>query len=202
MKKSLLVFISLIFILAYCKKDNNNNTGPFASFPYIKSGTVWTYINSDTDPGHTGITFESSYTINSINSGGWCSVSWKLPILTQPVTWFVSNSEFSDMGSEAQNFRFPIIKSPPVLNDIYSVSFSKSITAITDTRKVTSLNASTTVPAGTFDNCVIIHETTSEDTVYYKDYWIHPQTGIVRMEGTTKEDFPVIIIQELKTKPN
>ena len=200
MKKNLLIFISLVFIMSYCKKDDKPNTGPYSSFPYIKSGSVWTYINSDTDPNHIGITFESSYTITSINSAGWCSVIWKIVMINQPLTWFVNNSEFSDMGMEAQNIKFPIIKSPAVLNDIYSITFNQGGTNVTNTRKVTSLNASITVPAGTFDNCVIIHETTSGDAVYYKDYWIHPNTGIVRMEGTTTEDYPVIIIQELKSK--
>jgi len=201
MKKSFLIFVSLVFMLTYCKKDENSNTGPYSSFPFIKAGAVWTYTNSDTDPQHTGITYESSYTIDSINSAGWCSVRWRLPIITQPLTWYVSNTEFSDMGFEPQSVRFPIIKSPAILNDQYVISFVQGGINTIDTRKVTNLSASTTVPAGTFNDCVIIHETTSEDTVYYKDYWIQPQTGIVRMEGTTKEDFPVIIIQKLKTKP-
>ena len=80
------------------------------------------------------------------------------------------------------------------------MSYDDNGTIITNTRKVTALNQSVTVEAGTFTNCVKIHETTSADTIYYKDYLIDLNTGIIRMEGTTAEDYPVIIIQELKSK--
>jgi hypothetical protein len=161
---------------------------------------MWIYINSDTDPNHIGITFESSYNITSIDPHGYISVDWQIPLLLRKVTWYADNDLWADPANRATGEKFTLIKSNSLPGDTFCKTYTSG-TTFTNTRKVISMNASRTVPAGSFTGCALIHETTTADNVYYKDYWIHPTYGIIRMEGTTKEDFPVIFIQELKEKP-
>lgn len=207
MKKLILLMTLLSIVYVSCKKDDSsddnnapNPTPTNTSFSYIKQGASWTYINSDTDPNHAGITFESSYTITAMDADGWCNVNFVLPSFTQPMQWFADNSLWSDMANKASNMKFPLIKATPVLNDEYTMNYDDNGTTVTNTRKVIDLKDTVVVTAGAFTNCVVIHETTTADSLYYKDYWIDPSAGIVRTEGTTKEDLPTIIITELKSK--
>ena len=200
----LIGFIGIVLFLTSCSKSDStdNNTPPPANsaFSYLRENVTWTYINSDTDPNHSGITFESSYNITSIDPHGYCSVDWQVPMLLQKLTWYSDTSQWADLANKSSGDMFTLIKSHPVSGDIYSKTYTSG-TTFTITRKVMSTIASKTVPAGTFTHCTLIHETTTDDTVYYKDYWINPDYGIIRMEGTTTGDFPVLIIQELKVKP-
>jgi hypothetical protein len=206
--KKLILFLTIVSIsLLSCKKDKDEDPPPtptppvVGEFDYIKAGAKWTYNTFDTDPNHQGITVEESHEIKTKDTDGWCTVEWKIaPVFVQQIEWFSDNTMFSNQAQKQSQMRFPLIKSNPVLNDTYSITYSSNNGPVTNTRVVKSLTESITVPAGSYTNCVKIHETTSEDTVYYKDYWVAKNIGVVRMEGTTKEDFPVIIIQELKTK--
>jgi hypothetical protein len=205
MKKTiiLLAIISIAFIS--CKKDKKEDPTPTPveqkNFEYIKTGAKWIFISSDTDPNHAGITFEQSFTITAKDADGWCNIDWALPTFTQHIEWFSDVTMFSNMASKASQFKFPLIKANPVLNDSYTMDYTSNGVTYTNKRQVVSLSESITVPAGTFTNCVKIHETTTADNVYYKDYWIDKTYGIVRTEGTTQGDYPVIIIEELKSKP-
>lgn len=205
--KNLLLFgfIGIVLFATSCTKSDpipDTNPPPPANSPfsYIREDVKWIYINSDTDPNHAGITFETSYNITAIDPHGYCSVDWQIPLLLQRVTWYVDNDQWADPANKSTGEKFTLIKARPLPGDTYSMTYTSG-TTFTNTRTVMSLIASKTVPAGSFTGCALIHETTTADTVYYKDYWIHPTYGIIRMEGTTKEDFPVIIIQELKQMP-
>ena len=204
--KNLFLFgiIGIVLFATSCKKsettDNNTPPPPNAAFSYLSEGVTWTYINSDTEPNHAGTTFETSYTITSIDPHGYYSVDWQIPLLLQKLTWYVDTSQWADRANKATGDKFTLIKSHPLSGDTVSKTYTSG-TTFTITRKVMSVNASKTVPAGSFTGCVLIHETTTADAQYYKNYWIHPDYGIIRMESTTKDDFPVIIIQELKEKP-
>jgi hypothetical protein len=205
MKKIMIMMAMLSIAFVSCKKEDDssddNNTTPTptnTNFAFIKQGASWTYVNSDTDPNHAGVTFESSYVITAKDAAGWCNVNWIMPSITVPMEWYADNNEWADTGSKMGGTKFTIIKATPVLNDEYSMTYDDNGTPVTNTRKVINLKDTVTVGAGTFTNCVVIHETTTADPVYYKDYWIDLNSGIVRMEGTTTGDYPVIIIQELK----
>lgn len=207
MKKLLLSLMLVSLIFVSCKKDEENTDDPTptptptnTNFSYVKQGTVWTYIYSDTDPNNAGVTFEGSYTITAMDAQGWCNVTYSVMGFNQPMEWYADNTQWATTASKAQGTKFTLIKANPILNDEYSMDYQDGATTITNTRKVKNLKDTVTVSAGTYYNCVVIHETTSADPVYYKDYWIEPGVGIVRTEGTTTEDFPVIIMEELKSK--
>lgn len=62
----------------------------------------------------------------------------------------------------------------------------------TDTiNEVISLTASITVPAGTFNDCAIIRETTTELPDYHADTYFHQGTGIIS-ERTTWSDIMIL----------
>jgi hypothetical protein len=201
----LLALFSIVFIS--CKKDKDSDQDPAPTptpvvkdFDYVKVGAKWVYNTSDSDPNHQGIIYEQTWIVKTKDADGWCTVDWALPGFTYTVEWFADATMFSNMASKAQQMKFPLIKANPVLNDTYSITYSNDTMNVTDTRVIKSLTESVTVPAGSYTNCVKIHETTSADSVYYKDYWIDKTVGIVRTEGTTKEDWPTIIFEELKSK--
>ncbi len=204
--KNLLLFgfIGIVLFVTSCSKsestDNNSQPPPASAFSYLREDVTWTYINSDTDPNNAGITFETSYNITNIDPHGYISVDWQIPLVLQKLTWYSDTSQWADEANKATQDKFTLIKSHSLPGDTFSITYTTP-TTFTKKRKVMSMNATKIVPAGTFTGCALIHETTTADTKYYKDYWIHPYYGIIRMEGTTKEDFPVIIIQELKVKP-
>ncbi len=194
-----------IAIISCKKKDKNEEPTPTPTpvvkdFSYIKAGVKWIYNTTDTDPNYAGITIEQSYEIKTMDADGWCTVDWVISGHTQSLEWFADVSMFSNMANKASQMKFPLIKANPVLNDTYSMTFSTSTGNVTNSHKVVSLNESVTVTAGTYNNCIKIHETTSGDPVFYKDYWIDKTAGIVKTEGITQEDYPVIITEELKTK--
>jgi hypothetical protein len=197
-------FIGIALFATSCKKSDTPDTvNPPPSntpFSYIRDGVVWTYINSDTDPGHVGITFETSYSITGIDAHGYCYVDWQIPLLLQKITWYVDKDQWADPANKTTGEKFTLITANPKPGDSSFITYTTKST-FTNKRKVISLNASKTVPAGTFTGCALIHETTTADAKYYKDYWIHPTYGIIRMENTTKDVFPVILIQELKQLP-
>jgi hypothetical protein len=197
-------FIGIVLFVTSCSKsettDNNSQPPPASAFSYLREDVTWTYINSDTDSTHAGITFETSYNITSIDPHGYISVDWQIPLLLQKLTWYSDTSQWADRANKSTGDMFTLIKSHPLPGDTCSKTYTSG-TTYTITRKVMSVIASKTVPAGSFTGCTLIHETTTSDAKYYKDYWIHPDYGIIRMEGTTKDDFPIIIIQELKVKP-
>lgn len=202
----LLAIFSIAFIS--CKKDKKEDPAPtptptpvVTEFDYVKTGAKWTYNTTDTDPNHAGIIIEESYEIKTKDTEGWCTVEWKIAsVAVQQLEWYADNSMYSNHAQKSSQMRFPLVKSNPVIGDTYSVTYTSNTGEVTNTRVVISINESVTVPLGTYTNCVKIRETTSEDPVYYKDYWIDKTIGIVRMEGTTEEDYPVLVIQELKSK--
>lgn len=204
--KNLLVIgiIGMALFATSCKKsettDNNTPPPPDAAFSYLREDVTWTYINSDTDPAHAGVTFESSFTITSLDPHGYYSVDWQIPQLLQKLTWYSDTSQWADYANKSTGDMFTLIKSHPVSGSTYSKTYTSGV-PFTITRKVMSTIASKTVPAGTFTGCVLIHETKTNDAEYYTDYWIHPTYGIIRMEGTKMGLAPVINIQELKVKP-
>ncbi len=200
----LLAIFSIAFIS--CKKDKKEDPAPtptpvVTAFDYVKAGAKWIYNSFDTDPNHAGIIIEESFEIKTKDTDGWCSVEWKVAsVVVQQIEWYADNNIYSNHAQKSSQMRFPLVKSSPVVGDTYNVTYTANTGQVTNTRVVISLNESITVPAGSYSNCVKIRETTSEDPVYYKDYWVDKNVGIVRMEGTTEEDYPVLIIQELKTK--
>ncbi len=202
MKNIVLLFACMAILIASCKKksDENPTPTPPASFSYLKSGTVWKYKNSDTDPNHAGISYESTYTLTSRGTDGWCTVVFAAPGFSQNLEWFVDNTMWSDMAQKAAGIKYPLIKASPVLNDQYTINGTDGVDTFLITRKVLLLTQTVTVPAGTYSDCTVIHETTSNDSKYYKDLWISAANGIVRTEGTTTADYPIHIILELVSK--
>lgn len=203
--KNLLAFA--IFAIALfstsCEKSSTpdtGGTGQVVPFSYLREDNKWTYINSDTDPAHAGVTFESSYTITSLDPHGYWMVDFQVPGNLQKLTWFSDTSQWADNANKSTGDCFTLIKSHPVPSQTYSKTYS-GVTPYTITRTVMSVIATKTVPAGTFTNCVLIHETKSNDADYYVDYWINPTYGIIRMVSTKMGLAPVVNIQELKEMP-
>lgn len=202
MKKTILLLALFSAVLISCKKEKKEDLTPtpvVKDFAYIKAGTKWIYNTTDTDSSHAGIVIEQSFKIKTMDADGWCTVEWTLPSFVQQIEWFADATMFANMASKTAQMKFPLVKANPTLNDTYSVTFTTNTGTVTNTRKVVSLSETAVVPAGTYNNCVKIHETTSGDPVYYKDYWVDKNVGIVRTEGTTQEDYPVIVIESLKT---
>jgi len=190
----IVVIISQIF--ASCKKEENDIISQ-DTFTFMKTGTKWTYNTFDSsDPS---IVIEEVFEITEVGTDGWAIVKWSLAgYLVNNVEWYADNTLFCNLGQKYSDKKLILTTVNPSINDTWSETFATNTGSVTNTHKITALNQSITVPAGTF-NCIKIRETTSDDNVYYKDYWFNIQKGVIKTEATTAASYPIIIYSELKT---
>lgn len=200
-----LLAITALVLVSSCKKDKEDeNVNPStnvitqSTFSFMKQDAKWVYNTFDSqDPG---IIVEESYTISSMGTDGWAGVEWKIGgMVIQTVEWYADNNVFCNLAQKSTNKKLNLTTSNPAVSDSWSETWSTSTGTVTNTRTVVAVNETVVVPAGTYNNCVKVRETTSEDSVYYKYYWFNQQYGIIKTEGTTAEDYPVILYSELKT---
>lgn len=199
---TLTIFLLISLTFCSCKKEEddpeiNNPIITQSTFGFMKTGTKWTYNTFDSeDPT---IVLNEVFEITEMGNDGWGKVKWTIEgVIVQTLDWYSDNSLFSNLAQKNTVKKLTLCTKDPVLNDTWTETWTTTTGNVTNTRKVTALNQSVTVPAGTF-NCIKIHETTSEDNIYYKDYWFNVQNGIIKTEGTTAEDYPTILYSELKT---
>lgn len=195
--------ILLAMISVGCKKDDENDPTPTptpstSAFAFYKVGSSWTYNDYDSDD--PGVIINETYTIQSIDAVGYATVKWELPGFTQTVEWYADNQIFSNLASKALNKKLTMTTVNPAVGDTWSETYQTNTGPITNTETIEALNETVTVEAGTFTNCIKIRETTSDDSVYYKLYWFSKEFGIIKSEGTTAADYPIIIYRELKSK--
>lgn len=203
LKISLMTILSMLLMAACDKKEteeeenNNNTTVTQSTFTFMKQGTTWTYNTFDSEDPSTiiGEVFE----ITSLGTDGWASVKWSMAgMLIKNVDWYADNSVFCNLAQKNTLKKLNLCTANPAVNNSWSETWSTSTGSVTNTRTVVALNETVTVPAGTF-TCIKIRETTSEDDVYYKNYWFNIQNGIIKTEGTTAEDYPTILYSELSS---
>lgn len=199
---TLSIFLLLSQVFYSCKKeeDNPETNNPIvtqSTFGFMKTGTKWTYNTFDSeDPT---IVIDEVFEITEMETDGWAKVKWTVGgFVVQTVEWYADNTLFSNLAQKNTVKKLCLCTKSPAINDTWSETWATSTGNVTNTRTVTALNQSVTVPAGTF-NCIKIHETTSEDNIYYTDYWFNVQNGIIKTEGTTAEDYPTVLYSELKT---
>ncbi|MBN2778245.1 MAG: hypothetical protein JXR36_11415 [Bacteroidales bacterium] len=197
---TILLLLSQVFYS--CKKEGddpeaNNPIITQSTFGFMKTGTKWTYNTFDSeDPT---IVIDEVFEITEMGTDGWAKVKWSIAgIVIQNVDWYSDNSVFCNLAQKNTVKKLSLCTTNPAINDTWSETWDTSNGNVTNTRTVTALNQSVTVPAGTF-NCIKIRETTSEDNIYYTDYWFNVQNGIIKTEGTTAEDYPTILYSELRT---
>jgi hypothetical protein len=198
--KSILSIAIIILIVSQifssCKKEEDDNISQ-NTFTFMKTGTKWTYNTFDSsDPS---IIIEEVYEITEMGTDGWAKLKWSIAgYLMSNVEWYADNTQFCNLGQKNSNKKLILTTANPAVNDTWSETWTTNTGTVTNTHKVTDLNQSVTVPAGTF-NCIKIRETTSDDNVYYKDYWFNIQKGVIKTEATTAADYPNILYSELKT---
>lgn len=180
-------FISISFILAFTlfgceKKDTNNKDAISATFPFLKEGNEWHfwYTTSENTQGS-----ELIYRILTIGDNGYIEVENEfVDLLTDIIYWYADNNMFSEIASPDDNYKLPLLKVNPVLNESWSSTVNDEGNEYTIARKIISLNDSVQLPGMTYiKNCIIVHETMSGYSQYYKDIWVSKDAGIVRIEG-------------------
>jgi hypothetical protein len=162
---SLFLFSFLLLIFSSCKKSDSGSTP--TTTDEIRVGSRWVfkytqYNENGSVVGTTNLTFVA--TTQTIAGSSWLLLTeqssslpyialqkrtdgwWQVPLPnTTPSLWF---------------------KYPCAVNDSYNITVSDGTT---DTGKVTSTNASVTVPAGTYNNCIKVeqHDTNSLEDEYW-----------------------------------
>ncbi len=203
MKKLLPFLMAVAIVFAGCKKDDpdpsdTTPTTPSSSvFTFYKAGASWIYDVYDTDHNDT---LQNTYTINSINAQNYATVTYNWAgffSITQE--WYADNQKFSMLCSQGGGTMLTFCDANPVVGETWFESWTDSTGTTTDTCRIEALNESVTVAAGTFTDCVRIRKTTSGDPVCYKLIWLSLSKGVIKTEGTTTEDYPTIIYEELST---
>ena len=199
---ALVLAVALIF--TGCKKDdpepdNNTPTTPTSSvFTFFKTGATWTYDTYDSDPGNPHIS--QSFTINSINAQKYANVTWNVAgMYTITQEWYADDTKFSMLCSQGGGTMLVFCDANPTVGEFWAETWTDTSGTVTDSCRIVALNETVTVPAGTFTNCIKILETTSEDPVYYKYIWLSLTYGVIKTEGTTAEDYPTIIYEDLSS---
>lgn len=205
MKKLFPVWLMLAVVIAVagCKKDDdpdptdNTPTTPASSvFTFFKTGATWTYDTYDSDGGAH---FNQVYTISNISSN-YATVSWNVAgIYSMTVTWYADNSVFSMLCSQGDGKKLVWCDANPTVDEMWFEGWTDSTGTVTDTCRIMAVNETVTVPAGTFTNCIKIKETTSDDPVCYKIFWLSLSAGVVKTEGTDMQDYPTIIYEDLSS---
>ena len=183
MKTLLAICLWSVFVWSACEKDNTEIKNDISTtFPFIKEGNEWRFwfTTSDNIGGYGLI-----YKILSIGEDGYIQVECEMvDLYTDNIYWFADKSMFSDIASPDDNYKLPLLKVNPTLNDTWSSTVNEEGKMVTITRKIISLNDSVQLPDNSYiKNCTKIHETISGYPQYYKNIWISNNDGMVRIEG-------------------
>lgn len=199
---SALILLLAVLFLASCKKDDpepndNTPTTPASSvFTFFKTGATWTYDTYDSDGSAV---IQQSYTINSISSN-YATVNWNVAgIFNYTVNWYADNSAFSMLCSPGDGKKLIWCDATPSIGEFWFEGWTDSTGTVTDTCRIIGVGETVTVPAGTFTNCIKIRETTSDDPMCYKLFWLSLSSGVIKTEGTTAGDYPTIIYEDLSS---
>ncbi|HBG71555.1 MAG: hypothetical protein A2W93_07935 [Bacteroidetes bacterium GWF2_43_63] len=198
------ILLATLIVFAGCKKDepgpdDTTPTTPTNSvFTFYKAGATWTYDTYDSDPGSPHI--NQTYTINSINAQKYANVTWEIGwgyTITQE--WFADDTKFSMLCSQGGGTMLVFCDANPTVGEKWGEAFPDTVGFINDSCSIVALNETVTVPAGTFTDCIKILETTDQDPIYYKYIWLSLAHGVIKTEGTTTEDYPTIIYEDLSS---
>ena len=180
-KLNKLITILFLAVLCACNSDDDNkpNDG-VAGWEFLKIGNKWTYKETNYSYNSSSTYTEEITSIKEENKDN-CQGYWiyfgndgynDLP-------WFANNEYFSDLsnsgffGKWCQNI------------SIYRNSSAGQKWTNTDgsSREVRSINATVTVPAGTFHNCVhIIERNPSYNPNFYANYYFSYKYGFILRE--------------------
>lgn len=204
-KKILFFFFAMTLLTSACKKDKDNDDDDLdkpkptsTTFPFFKQNATWTYNDYDSDS--PGVVISVVYKILSVDNDGYATVSWTIGGFSGPaMQWYADNTKFSRLCSKTPNKMLVYSTANPAVGDLWTEFWVDGAHTISDSVRVVALNETVVVPAGTFTNCIKLIETTSDDAVYYKYYWLNKTVGIVKTEGTTNEDYPTILYEDLNT---
>ncbi|POY37880.1 hypothetical protein C3K47_04950 [Solitalea longa] len=186
--KSLFILLISGVLLATasgCSKDDDNDNpqpqqpdGNSNGLAFLKVGNEWIYDYTAVDA--TGIV---KYKILSKENNGYFKVNWFMGGDFE-VFWHEADGAFSFMSEGQGGLNLILYKKDCKVGDSWTIkAVDDNQTEVTATNKVTSVGESVTTTAGTFNNCVKVHYTTSEDTKLHMNFYVHPQFGIVKMDG-------------------
>ncbi|MBN2730418.1 MAG: hypothetical protein JXR53_14425 [Bacteroidales bacterium] len=201
MRNIFVIFLAVAIGFAACKKDDSdpdpiipNPTNTI--FKFFTNGAVWNYDTYDSDGGAH---FTQSISITSINAQNYATVNHNIGgYYSYNDEWYADNTKLSILCSQAGNMMLIFCDADPTSNEYWHYTWTDSTGTVKDTCRIMALNETVSVPAGSFSNCIRIRETTSEDPVFYKDLWLNLDYGIIKTEGTTAQDYPTIIYEDLQ----
>ncbi|PKP03681.1 MAG: hypothetical protein CVU11_07395 [Bacteroidetes bacterium HGW-Bacteroidetes-6] len=196
------ILLAAMLVLASCKKDDDTNPTPTnpstpssSVFTFFKTGASWTYDTYDSDGGAH---FNQTYTINSISAQNYATVNWNVAgLYSYTVYWYADNNKFSMLCYPGDTKMLIFCDADPTVGESWAETWIDSTTNVTDSCYIIATNETVTVPAGTFTNCIKIKETTTDDPLCYKYYWLSLSAGVIKTEGTTAQDYPTIIYEDL-----
>lgn len=130
------------------------------------------------------------YKILSKEKNGFYTVNWFIGVDFE-IYWHEKDGAFANTtDGPLGQLRLVIYKKNCKVGDSWSVKgIASDLGAnVTITNKVISTSETVTTPAGTFSNCVKVRQTNTYDPELVIDHYIHPATGIVKIEGMGYEE--------------
>ena len=162
-------------------------TLPTAIYQPLKVGNTWTIKYTGTGANYTAVTTLTKATVKSgltwyegkttgapggTLDSSYCHTATGLLVSTTQVT---------------TPSPYYLIKTPLKAGCTWTMTTAPGVIK----RTITSLTATTTVPAGTFKNCLLITQTYPKMPGFTVKYWYAPNKGMVRCEnwmGTVKTE--------------
>ncbi len=169
--------LTLLFLLACDKEDNDESSNLFCEF--LKIGNSWDYDLTIEYPDDVPLTIKVNYKIID-EDNGYFQVRY-MAINPKDFYWYGDEEFFTDeYGTEDDQYSMPLIVKSDLPGTVRFCTHPDSYLGQVH-RKKESVSETISVPAGTFTDCIKIHEYYTGDQNLFKTYWISPKFGIIQV---------------------
>ncbi len=169
--------LTLLFLLACDKEDNDESSNLFCEF--LKVGNSWDYDLTFEYLDDVPHTIKVNYKIID-EENGFFKVRY-MAVREKELKWYGDEEVFTDeYGTEDDQYSMPLIVKSDLPGTVRFCTHPDSYLGQVSRKKV-STSETISVPAGTFTNCIKIHEVYTGDQNLFKTYWISPKIGIIQV---------------------
>jgi hypothetical protein len=184
MKIKVYLIVSIFFGIIACKEDVEDIEKNTDQSGFVVVGRQWDY-EYIAEGVSTSVIY--TYKVLSDKGEGFYNMQAKIGDFAEhnEFYWFAKNGVFADETMTFPfNTYFTLLPNNPTLNQTWnSPVIDEELGTIK--RTVVALSETVTVLAGTFDNCVKIKESVTNDPSIVSFYWVNNDVGIIKRQITS-----------------